>query len=182
MTFENYDDGRKLVEQALEHDFIHTVSEADGERTGTTIVTGPGTVLRYAADERIKEIAAEQQKLRYGLQNGLIVPAPLVSDKQATYRLIVLNGASQVDPELEFESFEAAQAAVAGALEDTFLHYEVALQDDLWVKLGTGITMLTVSKEGAERRRRNLVEQAMRAQQLAQTRGAPPVKKLIMPD
>lgn len=161
-VFDNFNRGLEVIRKGLERNYIQEVDPEGESRGSITVMTGPGTMYRYLSEDRLRLLALEQQKKLFAMKQGLIAP---VAEDARPYRLIVFNGSSQMDPELSFDSFEAADHAVCEAIDKGHLEYAIMDEDKVFVQLGPGMSMHVITAQAAAEQRRRVMEQAMRAQQ-----------------
>lgn len=151
----------------------------EGEFSESYIAVGPGTVYRIIAAESSAQKAREQHARRAAQQQGLIVAPPSVNDSTG-YMVLVLLPQGQVDPALEFETFEDAQAFVRNYKPGELLMYDEGEVFSAF-EVAPGMTLIVLSRDSYDRRRRMAIEEAMRQQQALQAQQQGVAKKLILP-
>lgn len=150
-----------------EEDFLDTKESAQ-----ISIVTGPGTIYRLVSEERAKELQPAARERMSRLQQGLIAPG-IVREPDKEYSIVLQFGATPYEPNLDFESREAAEKKLSEILNQSFFEHYYSPEDLVVVEPPVGMITMLLTKTGVERRRRMIIEQIMRQKAAAQAANNP---------
>lgn len=158
---DDYKDAKSKMLTYLSDSFIHHTEKSPGGDIEVCLVFGTHTLMRLVSDDHIRE-----------LTNG----GSLSLKEPKAYQLVLNTPFGMLDQPFQFDTKEAAMAAVHAAKNTGYFFQELEKGYCMGVEMTPGIICMVMTLEQHQQQQRSLLEEQLRE---ANKQAAP---RIVLPD